>query len=345
MYFYRIHNGKDKKGNHKFNILDKNKQVVIDKKILDYINNLVIPPAYRDVTIFYEKNPKILFEGYDDKNRKQQIYSQAHKKKSSKKKFCHLMEFGIMLPKILSDIEKNMKSKEFTKEKIISLIIKIIIKCGFRVGNLKYQKLYNSFGISNIFKEHINIKKIKNKEILYIKFIGKKGVLNECEIDNENVINEIKKLIEHKKNKEYVFTYIKKSTNGNSIKKNITNKSNDAEDVIKSIDINNWLKRYNENITSKMFRTFDTNILFIQLIRGKDNPCNISLSQRKKNVICVMKVISNQINNTPNVCKKEYLHPDIWNLYIDHPKKYKQFFNGCNTPLLCFLNYLEAYCK
>ena len=39
MYFYRIHNGKDKKGNHKFNILDKNKQVVIDKKILDYINN------------------------------------------------------------------------------------------------------------------------------------------------------------------------------------------------------------------------------------------------------------------------------------------------------------------
>jgi DNA topoisomerase-1 len=334
MYFYRIHNGKDTKGKHKFNILDKNKQIVIDKKILEYINNLVIPPAYKDVTIYYEKNPKILFEGYDDKNRKQQIYSQDHKKKSSKKKFCHLLEFGIVLPKILTDVEKNMKIKEFTKEKIISLIIKIIIKCGFRVGNLKYQKLYNSFGISNIFKEHIHIKKVKNKEVLQIKFIGKKGVLNECEITNENIINEIKKLILNKTNKDYVFTYEKNEL-----------VSNDKEEVIKSIDINNWLKKYNGNITSKMFRTFDTNILFIQLMRDKDNPCSLSINQRKKNVICIMKIISNQINNTPNVCKKEYLHPDIWNLYIDYPKKYKQFFNGCDTPMLCFLNYLETYCK
>ena len=32
------------------------------------------------------------------------------------------------------------------------MILKIVIVCGFRLGNLKYQKLYNSFGISNIFK-------------------------------------------------------------------------------------------------------------------------------------------------------------------------------------------------
>lgn len=332
MHFYRIHDGKDKHGKHKFNIIDKNKQIITDKKILEYINSLVIPPAYRDVTIFYEKNPKILFEGYDDKNRKQQIYSNLHKKKSSKKKFCHLLEFGIVLPKIINDIEKNMKSKEFTKTKIISLIIKIIIKCGFRVGNLKYQKLYNSFGISNILKEHVIIKKINNKEVLYIKFIGKKGVLNECEITNEDLITDIKKLIENKKTSDYVFTY-----------KNTNDKKDD--EVIKSIEINNWLKKYNKNITSKMFRTFDTNILFIQLIRDKEDPCKLSMSQRKKNVIQVMKIISNQINNTPNICKKEYLHPDIWNLYIENPKKYKQYFNKCDTPVLCFLNYLKIFCK
>jgi DNA topoisomerase-1 len=332
-----MHNGKDKKGKYKFSILDNNKKTVTDKKILDYINNLVIPPAYRDVTIFYEKNPKILFEGYDDKNRKQQIYSQDHNKKSSKKKFCHLLDFGKVLPKILNDVELNLKHKEFTKEKIISLLIKIIIKCGFRVGNLKYQKLYNSFGISNILKEHIKIKKINGNEIIQIKFIGKKGVLNECEIENTQIINTIKKCILLKKNKDYVFTYEKWDPS----KKIIVSKS----EVIKSIDVNTWLKRYHINITSKMFRTFDTNILFIQLMRNNENISNLSILHRKKKVIAVMKIIANQMNNTPNVCKKEYLHPDIWNLYIDHPKKYNQFFNGCNTPMVCFLNYLESYCK
>ena len=94
MLYFRIHDGfqKAKPGvnkKHKFKILDKDDNIVSDKTILEYINKLVIPPAYKDVTIFYEKSPKILFEGYDDKGRKKQIYSADHKKKSMKKKFCN----------------------------------------------------------------------------------------------------------------------------------------------------------------------------------------------------------------------------------------------------------------
>lgn len=357
MIYYRHHildkNGnkiKNKNDKFIFSILDKSGNILNiknNKEILEYIDKLVIPPAYNNVSIFYEKNPKILFEGYDDKGRKQQIYSQNHKKKAFRKKFCHLVKFGELLPQILKDIDKNLKSKEFTKNKIIAIILKIVMKCGFRLGNLKYQKLYNSFGISNILVKHIKFKKIKfkksinsneyvNKDGINIKFIGKKGVINECDIGNPDIIDTIKKLIQNKNKNDYVFKYNKIDI--------VDNKKISKNEVIKCIDINNWLKSYDINITSKLFRTFDTNILFIELMQQKEDPERLPINKRKKNIVEVMKLISNQINNTPTIAKKEYLHEDLWSIYLEHPKKYKKLFHDCNA-MKCFLNFLHIYCN
>jgi DNA topoisomerase-1 len=335
MIYYRIKDGFDKDKKPKFKILDKDDNPVKDKPVLEYIKKLVIPPAYADVSIFYEKSPKILFQGYDDKKRLQQIYSPEHKKKAARKKFCHLMEFGKVLPNIERDIEKNIKSIKITKDKIISLIIKIVMICGFRIGNLKYQKLYGSFGISNIFKSHIKMKndpQNKSSTHMHINFIGKKGVLNECVIKNKELIVEINKLVSKKSAKEYVFTY----TDG---------ETKTTDKVITALEINKWLKSYHINTTSKMFRTFDTNVLFIEYMRDAEDPLKLSLAKKKKVVNEALKVISCQINNTPNICKKEYLHIDLLTLYLENPKKFKKYFFGCNEARKCFLNYLEDFCK
>lgn len=327
MIYYRIHDGLQSDGKIKHKILDKNNNVVADTEVLDYIKKLTIPPAYKDVKIFYEKNPKILFEGFDDKGRKQQIYSESHKKKSSTKKFCSLIEFGKVIPKIESDITRIIGSSRLTKNKLIALIIQIVILCGFRIGNIKYQKLYNSFGISNITKDHITI---KDNE-MHIKFIGKKGVLNECVIIDSILIAELKKLIIHKSPSDYVFTY--------------KLKDDDTDINISTLDINKWLKEYHVDITSKMFRTWDTNIMFIDFMRNKEDPNKLTKSNRKKLVLESLKEISCQINNTPNICKKEYLHIDLWTMFIMEPKKYKKYFNNCISAKTCFVNYLTKKCK
>ena len=328
MIYKRIKNGiKDNKPVYK--IVDKKGLEVTDKKILEYIEKLVIPPAYNDVTVFYEASPKILFQGYDDKGRLQQIYSANHKKKAMKKKFCNVLEFGKVLPKIESDIKKYMNSEKFTKNKIISLIMKIIMKCGFRLGNIKYQKLYGSYGISNILKKHIS----KKDNYMIIKFIGKKGVLNECEIQDSEIIKEMDKLILKKKQNDPVFAYTLLG----------------RENTITALEINKWLKEYNDNVTSKHFRTWDVNILFIEYMRNSSisecDPVKLTEAKRKKIVVGAMKLISGKVNNTPSICKKEYLHIDLLNLYLKHPRIFKKWFFGCNTPKTCFIKYLENFCK
>ena len=325
MIYYRIKDGHTSDKKPKFKILDSKDAVVTDPVVLEYISKLVIPPAYNDVSIFYIKSPKILFQGYDDKGRLQQIYSQTHKKNAMKKKFCALLHFGKVLPKIKSDIATHIKSETLSQDKIISIILAIVMQCGFRIGNLKYQKLYNSFGISNIFCDHI---KYKDNKII-IKFVGKKSVLNECIITNPELITEIINIIKNKKAKDYVFTYQK----------------DNIETVITALEINKWLKKYHIDTTSKHFRTWDVNVLFIQFMRNAEDPVKITISKRKKIIVDAMKVISDQINNTPAICKKEYLHIDLLNIYIDKPKLFKKLFFGCDDTRQCFLNYLESYCS
>ncbi len=324
MIVYRFHkNGKK----DQYDIKDKSGKTVTDKKILDYIKLLVIPPAYKNVKIFVENSPKILYEGFDDKGRKQQIYSCSWVKKAKRKKFQSLLKFGKMLPNIYLSINKHIRSPELNKDKIISIILRIISVCYFRIGNLKYQKLYGSFGVSNIQKKHVKI----GTKTVDIKFIGKKGVLNECVVSDDILVQEIKKIHASKGGPtDYMFTY-----NEAGEKKMIT-----------AIDVNNWLKAHDPSFTTKMFRTFDTNVLLIDYLKrhheGKlPNPSELKVSHRKQNIVNAMKEISNCVNNTPAICKKSYANGDLIEMYIQHPKKFEKEILTDASSRLIFINFLK----
>ncbi len=194
MIVYRETIDKDKKI---YKYTDKKGNIINDKKILEYIDSLVIPPAYHDVEIFYEKSPKILFQGLDNNNRLQQIYSKKWRENADKLKFKALIDFGKKLPAMNTEIIKHLKSPRKSKEKIIAIILRIIICCGFRVGQMKYYDLYGSIGISTIMKKHIKYK--TGDHSLYIDFIGKKGVQNECTINDKLLVSEILKYTADKK--------------------------------------------------------------------------------------------------------------------------------------------------
>ena len=142
---------------------------VKDRKILAYIRTLVIPPNYKNVIIFYDpvKTPKILYQGYDTKNRLQRIYSAEWNEKAARRKYCELLNFAEQIENIKKEAKKGIAIKEHTKEKMISMIILLVLVCYFRIGNSRYQELYGSFGAINILKKHVVfLKDSKNKEAL-----------------------------------------------------------------------------------------------------------------------------------------------------------------------------------
>ncbi len=316
-----------REGNKDKWIYKDSKGVIIkDANILEYIKKLVIPPAYNRVVIFYEKSPKILFQGYDDKERLQQIYSKEWREKADIAKFTSLINFGKKLPQMTLKMLEHIKDNKITKNKLISIILRITALCGFRIGQLKYHKLYNSVGLSTLQKKHLKF--VNNS--LDVKFIGKKGVLNECTIDDALIVAEIKKISATKKDNDFLFTYDSEE-NGNKETK-----------IINAIDVNNWLKNYDPNFTTKYFRTFEVNDKLIDFLKNTE-PEKKTLNQRKKTIVEAIKDVSCSINNTPAICKKSYLNQKLIDLYINHPKKYKkQLIDNNFSSRVNFIKFLET---
>lgn len=298
---------------------------ITDEKILTYVKKIIIPPAWRYVIVYYSSVPryyKVLATGLDEAGRKQYIYAPWWIKKAKNVKFCQMIEFAENFPKVEQKINASIKNSRFNKNKIIALIMNIIIQCNFRIGNAKYVDLYKSYGISTLESRHIKINGIE----ISIKFIGKKGVLNECTFKDKSISGNLKKLKAGKKMGDRVFVY----TEGGK------------RHLIKHTEINDWLKKISSTFTSKMFRIYQANIVLIKRLRDVDGR-QLSESKRKKHTVQVYKEVAEIIHNTPAVSKKDYCDSDIGDLYIAKPRSWNNKF-GSNSERVCFINWLKSKC-
>lgn len=253
--------------------------------------NFYIAPAYRDVKIDLNPNAKILAIGRDDRNRPQYIYNPNVVKKRSKGKFKNLIKFGKNYDKIVRQIERDFSKRGESKNKQIAMILKIIMDCNFRIGNDRYTRDNNSFGVSTLKCKHVK----RKRNMVLIDFIGKKGVRNTCVVKNKKIRNNLLTQKRKKQSDDRIFIY-------NGIE-------------IKSTDVNEYLKRLG-NYTTKNFRTWGANT---ELIRSLLDDNDLSQS---------VDMVAQKLHHTSAICKKNYIDPKLIQFYERNEKRFKTYFRG-----------------
>ena len=268
-----------------------------DKKYIENVTKGVyIAPAYDNVKINLRKKDKVLAIGRDDKGRSQYVYNKEHTKSQSIKKFNRMIDFGKHFKKINEKINEDFYSVKDSKNKQISIILKLIIECHFRVGNDVYSRKNNSYGTTTLKGEHI---RIKNKSEMVIDFNGKKNVRNVCTIRNKKMIQTLRQKKRTLNKEDRIFSYRRGEKYYN----------------IKSSDVNKYLKQFGK-FTAKDFRTWGANIELIkQLMKNKN-------SDMKK---CI-KIVSNKLHNTPAICKSNYLDPELIEFYKNDKEGFCDYF-------------------
>ncbi len=323
----------------RFIYLDKRNDQIKDPETLERIKKMSIPPAYTEIRISANPNNYLQAVGIDDKGRKQYIYNKNFVIQQSKNKYCYLKHFGENITKIRQDIRAILvNNKPITdKEKMIALVLYILDKCYFRIGNIHYFNKNDSHGVSTLKSKHLFF---KGKE-LKIEFIGKKGVLNECVVKDQLIISLLKELnlitknMDNQKNNtegSFLFTYLDE---------------NGKQQLIKPLDINQFLYKYHPDITLKMFRTWGANFMFLEemIKRRKDfaeiytvntstdlsnNKTSIKKAKVKKIILkesdkIIAEIIQNiaiKLHNTPNVSRKSYLDNNLVEIYLSNPKSF-----------------------
>ena len=82
-----------------------------------------------------------------------------------------------------------------------------------------------------------------------------------------------------------------------------------------SSNVNEYLQnKSGENITAKNFRTWAGTVKVVEVLLKIPMPKKITEAKKKMNI--AIKAAAKILDNTPSICRKNYIHPLIINSYI-----------------------------
>jgi DNA topoisomerase I len=277
-----------------------------NSKIIKRINDLVIPPAWKDVWVSPLENSHLQATGIDDRGRKQYIYHPDWTKLCQQNKFSKMIDFGLSLPKIRSKIRYDLSLPSLDKRKILSTIIWLLENTFIRIGNDEYSKENSSYGLTTLRNKHATV---NNNEVTF-RFIGKSGVAHKILVNNPTIVKTIKRCIELPGYE--LFQYIDEDG---------------KKHTVTSEDVNLFLKEItSEDFTAKDFRTWGgTDICAVHFY---ETGFPEDKKELPKHINEAVKKVSSHLNNTVKVCRSYYIHPTVietyqTNVLVPHFSKYK----------------------
>ena len=278
-----------KKYGRGFMYFDEKNDKIVEEAIVRRIKNIGIPPVWEDVWICPDPYGHLQATGLDTRRRKQYLYHDDWIEFQQDTKFEKLVEFGYALPGIRRKILKDLQGNEWTREKVLALIIGILDETYIRIGNKQYLDINKTHGLTTLRRKHLKIK--SNQAVL--KYKGKHNKEHVVAITNKKFIQLVKECSELAGYE--IFRY--KSKNGKMV-------------TVSSSDVNEYLQEIaGDNFTSKNFRTWGGTVTAIKRYphakrRVKENP-------RLKLRRAIVKEVAEELNNTVAISEKYYIHPDV----------------------------------
>jgi DNA topoisomerase-1 len=268
---------------------------ITDEETIARIQKLAIPPAYEKVWICPDPNGHIQAVGRDARGRKQYRYHPRWREVRDEAKFSKMLVFGRVLPKIRERVEHDLSRHGLPREKVLAAAVRLLETTLMRVGNEEYAKENKSFGLTTLRNRHVRVKGGK----LHFDFRGKHGLEHHIDLADPRLARLIKRLQDLPG--QDLFEYLDE---------------NREPRPVTSHDVNEYLRDITgEHVTAKDFRTWAaTNLAAIAL--GELERFDTK-ARAKKNVKQAVEAVSKMLGNTPAICRKCYIHPAIFDGYLD----------------------------
>ncbi len=311
-----------------FTYVDPQGNPIDDDDTVARIRSMALPPAWERVWICPKPNGHLQATGVDTKNRKQYRYHTNWNAIRSETKFFRMVAFGESLPLLRARLDKDLKLRTLTRDKVIAIALSVMEQTLIRVGNAAYEKEYGSYGLTTLKDRHV---KAEGGDVRF-SFKGKKGIYHDITLHDKR-LSKLVKACRDIPGKE-LFQYFDEDGSRCSIDSGM---------------VNDYLKEtMGDDFSAKDFRTWAGTVNALRLLVEME-PCD-SEKELKKNVNTVLDEVSHTLGNTRTVCRKHYVHPQILeayecqdlNPYIRQKARYRQTephgLDGVEKLLLKFLS-------
>ncbi len=267
---------------------------IADERTLVRIRSLAIPPAYTDVWICPHADGHIQATGRDAKGRKQYRYHLKFREFRESTKYEHMFDFAAALPRIRAAVAEHMSLRGLPREKVLATVVHLLEHTMIRIGNDDYAKQNDHYGLTTLQDEHVDV----TGGQVHFHFTGKSG--KEWKLDfRDRRVAKIVKACQDLPGQE-LFQY--RDADG-------------AVHDVTSSDVNAYLKEISgREITAKDFRTWTGTVLAAHALAEFEEVD--SQAAAKKNIRQAIERVSARLGNTPAICRKCYVHPEVFESYL-----------------------------
>src|SRR5256885_15507188 len=141
-----------------FEYLDSDGERVADTEVLRRIDELVIPPAWRDVWICPYPGGHIQATGFDARGRKQYLYHRRWRERRDQEKFDEMLRFARALPRMRDRIERDLEDAEgLHRERVLAAAARLLDRGFFRIGSEDYAVENDTYGLATMRKDHVSL--------------------------------------------------------------------------------------------------------------------------------------------------------------------------------------------
>jgi DNA topoisomerase-1 len=268
-------------------------KLVRDRKALERIKRLIIPPAWTDVWFSGDQWGHIQATGRDARGRKQYIYHPAFRAHREEQKYDHLIEFAKSLPALRRTILRHMSLRGLPREKVLATIVYLLETTLIRVGNEDYARANQSFGLTTLRTPHVDIA----GSALRFNFKGKSGRTWRLKVTDRRVAKIVKSCQELPG--QHLFQY---------------GDEKEGFHQVTSTDVNAYLREITgRDVTAKDFRTWSGTVLAALALCGIGD--GDALPAIKRNLRAAILRVSERLGNTTTICRKCYVHPAVLQKY------------------------------
>ena len=268
---------------------------VRDRATLAWVRSLAIPPAWREVWISPWRNGHLLATGRDAKGRKQYRYHPSWRAAREEAKFGRMLGFGRALPRIREAVAAELGRPGLGRTKVLATVVRLLETTLIRVGNDEYARTNKSYGLTTLRDRHV---KAEGGELRF-SFRGKAGKRHVVTLRDRRLARLVRRMQELPG--QELFQYVD---------------ADDRPQPVGSADVNAYLREISgEDYTAKDFRTWAATVLAAWALSEFEAVDGEAAA--KRNITRAIERVASRLGNTPAICRKSYVHPEIVGAYLD----------------------------
>jgi DNA topoisomerase I len=270
-----------------FAYYDSTDRQIKDAKTLDRIRQLAIPPAYAEVRIASDERAHLQAIGRDVAGRLQYRYHADWTNVREKRKVARIAALVDALPKIRAAVRRDLASKELSCAKAAACAVAMIDESCLRVGCEDYAREDGGRGAATLLKQHAAI----GRDQVKLQFKGKGGKAIDRVVKDSALAAALRRLA---------------TIPGQRLLKYLD--QDGRPHPLTAADVNAYLQRVSgASVSAKDFRMTNASALAAEELAALSPPAPSESGQRRQ-LSEVMRLVAEQLCNTPAIARKSYVH-------------------------------------